>query len=191
MCIRDRVVTVLGTDACARTCPSVGSSRTALVNVDPKSTQSTRLNGRCRASSGALGQRTVEVVDEVLGVLDAGGETHEVTGHLQLGPADRGVRHTGRVLDQRLDATKALTQGPELGGATDVHRLLLAAPDLEGDHAPESFHLLGRDVVARVTGKTRVVNGGDRAVAQEELDNLFGVVAAAVHAHAEGLQLSL
>src|SRR5665647_456794 len=182
------VLTVLGTDACASSRPSVGSSRTALVNVDPKSTQSTRLNGRCRASNGALGQRAVEVIDEVLGILDAGGETHEVTGHLQRGPADRCVRHTGGVLDQRLDTTKALTKGPDLGGAADVHRLLLAAPDLEGDHAPEALHLLGRDPVARVTRKPRIVNGGDLAVTKKELDDLLGVVATAVHAHAEGLQ---
>src|SRR5450759_325604 len=159
---------VVSTEALASTRPLAGSSRTALVNVDPKSTQSTRLNGRCGASAGALGQRAVEVVDEVLGVLNTGGQTHEVGGHLQLGPADRGVRHTGRVLDQRLDATEALTKGPDLGGATDVDRLLLAASDLDGDHDADTIHMLGRDPVTWVTGKTRVVNGSDRAVTKEE-----------------------
>src|SRR5665647_3599419 len=65
---------------------------------------------------------------------------------------------------------------------------MLTAPDLERDHAPEALHLLGKRQVAGVTRKTRIVNGGDLAVTKKELDDLLGVVAAAVHAHAEGLQ---
>src|ERR1019366_6533956 len=167
-------------------------SRTALVKVDPKSTHRTRVMAVARGSgrevsARALGQRAVEVVDQVLGVLDAGRQAHQVSGYLQLGPAHRGVRHPCWVLDQRLDATEALTQGPDLRRATDLACLLLTAPDLERDHAAAALHLPGRHVVAGVCGQPRIVDGRARAVSQQELHALLGVVTVAVHAHPEGL----
>src|SRR5664280_816823 len=166
----------------------LGEGRPEVDTKDPCHRRGQR--GLLEGSAAALGQRAVEVVDEVLSIFDAGRQAHQISGHLQLGPANRSVRHACRVLDQRLDATEALTQGPDRGRATDVDRLLLATGNLEGDHAPVAPHLSGRDVVPRVRAQTRVVHGNDRAMALQELNDLLGVLAVAVHPHAQGLQTS-
>src|SRR6476661_5327209 len=149
---------VVGCDAEARMRPSARPTSAALVNVEPKSTQTAR--------SPVSAEGTVEVGDQVLGGLDADAQAHQVGGHLQVGAGDAGVGHPAGVLDQRLHAAEGLAQGEDLGLLADRERLRLAAGDPEGDHPAEALHLLRRDLVPRVLLEAGVDHPVDRGVAE-------------------------
>ena len=71
---------------------------TTLVNVEPKSTQT---NGGGTAISA---EGTLQVADQIVGVLQPDAETNQVSRNLQRTPGCRCVGHPRRMLDQRLDA---------------------------------------------------------------------------------------
>src|SRR6476661_3355772 len=112
---------VVRTESVASRVPS-SPTRAALVNVDPKSTQSSRVT----RSSAQTVERLLQVGDEVVDVLDAHREADQVGRHLELGAGHRGVRHARRVLDEGLDAPEGLAEGEQLGLAADLDRDVLA-----------------------------------------------------------------
>src|SRR5580765_5687263 len=75
---------VVRCSAAATIRPSARSTRDALVNVEPKSAQTT---------TRPSGEGTVEVGDQVVGGLDAHAEPDQVGRNLQLGPGHAGVGH--------------------------------------------------------------------------------------------------
>ena len=78
----------------------------------------------CRRSA----QRLVQVGEQVVDVLDADREPHQVAGHLERRAGGAGVGHPARVLDQRLDAAERLGQREQLRPLADLQRGVLAVP---------------------------------------------------------------
>src|SRR6476620_12293288 len=143
---------VVGTSCRASSWPVAVSTRAALVNVEPKSTQ------RTVYTAGEPVERLRQVRDEVLDVLDPDGEPDQVGGDLELGARDRGVRHAGWVLDEGLDPPERLAQCPDLGLGADLDCDVLAGLELERDHPAEAPHLLRCRLVAAVAPQGRVVH---------------------------------
>ena len=67
----------------------------------------------------SLAQRLLQVGDQVVDILDADRQPHEVGRHLERRAGDAGVRHPARVLDQRLDPAEGLGEGEQLGPLAD------------------------------------------------------------------------
>ena len=141
--------------AVARRSPAApGRSRRparALVNVEPKSTQTARsrrpaqpAEGRSRSASrsSAVSMPTLKP-DQVARAPRASV------------PATRRVRHPARVLDQRLDAAERLAEGEHLGALAHVEGLLLAAGDPEATRCRRTASSAGRDLVAGVLRQAR------------------------------------
>src|SRR5437867_10856066 len=87
-----------------------------------------------------------EVADEVAHRLDADREAHEARRRRELGPADRGVRHGERHLDERLHAAERFAEREDLGPCGHTLRRRLAAAELERHHTAELAHLASRAV---------------------------------------------
>ena len=177
---------VVGVAAVATTSPAESTSA-ALVNVEPKSTQSSRATGSPVAQP-SRSEGLLEVLDEVLDVLDAGGQADQVGGHLELRATDRAcVIRAGCSMS---DSTPPRdSPSVQTGGlAADLDRDVLASADLERDHPAEPLHLAGGHLVARVPLEAGVVHGAHGRVAEEELDDALGVVAVLLHAQRERLE---
>ena len=102
------------------------------------------------ASPRPLAECGVEILDQIVGGLDADRQAHQVGGHLKRGAGHRGMGHPGRVLDQRLHPAERLTQGEQPRAAADLDSLARASPGPERHHAAEPAHLLGGYLVARM-----------------------------------------
>src|SRR5260370_12397300 len=90
------------------------------------------------------GQRTIQIINDVLDILDAHGDTHHAIGNSDgLAPlfAERGMGHGRRMRNQRLDASQRL---PERTYAHFPQHFLCVVERscLEADHRPASSHLL-------------------------------------------------
>src|SRR4051794_14251380 len=157
--------------------PSARSTRRALVNVEPKPTQTAR-------SAKGL----VEVGQEAVDGLDSDAEPDQVRRHLELGARHAGVGHPPGVLDQRLDAAERLGQREHAGAVAHLERALLAALRAERHHAAEAVHLAVGHLVAGVVRQPGVVDLLHPLVGSEELDDAFGVVAVALHPDRQRLE---
>jgi hypothetical protein len=87
------------------------------------------------------------VLDQVLGGLDADGQSHEVSRRCEGRGRGRRVRHLRRDFDQALDPAEALGQQPEPVRPTTCARGFLLGLGEEGDHPAEVAHLPGGDLV--------------------------------------------
>ena len=102
-------------------------------------------------------------------------------------PGHRGVRHPGRVLDQRLDAAERLAQREQPGPPAHLDRRRLSAGVPERHHAAEAPHLLRRHLVAGMIGQPRIVDPRDPGVVRQHRRHLRAVVAVPVHPDGQGL----
>ena len=68
-----------------------------------------------------------EVVEEILGRLDAHREPHQIGGNFEFGPGRGGVGHHAGMLDQGLDGAERLGQREDLGRRGHAHRRIGAA----------------------------------------------------------------
>src|SRR6478672_9563731 len=93
-------------------------------------------------------KRLRQVVDQVVGVLEADRDAQEALRRPALRPFDRGA-----VLDQAFDAAEAGRAREELDPRRDRHPRLLAAARLERQHAAEIAHLPLRERVEGVAGQ--------------------------------------
>src|SRR5690606_404739 len=121
------------------------------------------------ARSGA--QCLVEILHQVIDVLDpdrqadqAFRDAHAVAHLLRYG----GVRHDGRVADERLDAAERFREREE-AGALDNLLCALERAELQADHAGKAAHLTLRQLVLGMRRQARVVNRLDAVVASQEL----------------------
>src|SRR5262249_53487086 len=161
--------------------PSASDTSEALVNVEPKSTQTT--------TSSAEG--TVEVREEVVDALDADTEPDQIVGDLELRAGDAHVGHPARVLDQALHPAERLPEREHLRACAGVDRRVSPVGVPEAHHAPESLHLPRGDLVPGVLGQPGEEHLADLGVPKEELDDLLGVVAVSVHPDAERLEAAM
>ena len=153
--------------------PSARSTSAALVNVEPKSTQTTSRPAQPRARSRSA-IRSSAVSMPTLSRIRSAGTSSSV-------PATLAWVIRPGVLDQALDAAERLAEREHLGARADVERRLLAAGVPEADHAAEALHLPRGHGVAGVLGQARVDHLRDLRVPGQELDDLLGVVAVPVH----------
>jgi hypothetical protein len=130
----------------------------------------------------------VEVRHEVVLVLDADRDAHEVPRHLQGRALGGEMRHGRRVLDEGLDPAQRLGEREQLRGLDEHAGRALAAGEADGDHAAEAGHLGLRDLVARVRGQPRVDDLRDQVAGLERRADGERVLLVPVHAHRQGLQ---
>src|SRR6187397_3585975 len=86
------------------------------------------------------GERDLEIVDEVVGRLDADREPDERGRNGERSVGGRRVGHSCGMLDEALDAAEALRELPDPRLRYEVDCLLLIAEE-ERDHAAEVLHL--------------------------------------------------
>ena len=103
-------------------------------------------------------------------------------------PADRGVGHLARVLDQRLDRAERLGEREQLGARATTSSAAASPPRSVNDTIPPKSRIcFGGDGVPGMVGELRVEHPLDRRVADEQVDDRAGVGAVAVHAHGQRL----
>ena len=103
-------------------------------------------------------------------------------------PAVEGVGHRARMLDQRLHPAQRFGEDENLCARTQVAGGLRAAAHPNGDHAAESAHLPGGDVVAGMARQARVEHLADRGVVGQERGEDGGVLAVPLHPQLERLE---
>src|SRR4029453_5475683 len=108
-------------------------------------------------SIGADGTRLAreccfEVVEQVVGRLDADGESDERRWHGEGRIGRGGGRHARGMLDEALHSTQTLRELPDLRPRDEVDGLLLVR-EQERHHPAEIAHLPRTDRVARMRGE--------------------------------------
>ena len=101
----------------------------------------------CVTNCEALGQGLLElveglteVVEEILGRLDAHREPHQIGGNFEFGPGRGGVGHHAGMLDQGLDGAERLGQRENL--VVVVMRIAASAPPCtRNDTMPPNFFI--------------------------------------------------
>src|SRR5579859_4662546 len=73
---------------------------------------------------GSLAEGGAEVFEQVVAVLDADREPDQIGRHGQRRASYRGVRHRGRVLDERLDSAERLAKREQPGPPAHLDRRL-------------------------------------------------------------------
>ena len=134
----------------------------------------------------------LEVGDDVVDVLKAGGHAHESLGYARgdefLGAVGR-VGHAGGVLEQRLCVAEGNGGGAELAGVEQLGARGAAALYLKGEHSAEAVaHLLLRHLMARERLEAGVVHALDLRVLFQPLGDSLSVGVVALHADLKGLQ---
>ena len=86
------------------------------------------------------------------------------------------------------DTAERLGQGEDDVRLTDLARDVDAASHGEAHHATEVAHLRARHLVARVSSETRVIDVLARRRDSRRTQRWRGVLAVAIHAHAESLE---
>lgn len=125
-------------------------------------------------------QRLQDIPLQVLGVLDAAADAHQVVkdaGGLALVGRDAGVGHAGGELDQALDAAEALGEGEEAGELAEAAGGGVAAAEAEGQHAAAHAGavLAEGDGAVGVGVQAGVVDGEDGGVGLEGAGDGGGV----------------
>ena len=173
---------VVRCSAAARCAPSARSTSAALVNVEPKSTQTTR----SRPPAQPPGEGTVEVGDQVVGGLDADAEPDQVGGHLELGAGHARRASSGpgaRSATRRRRATRPSVNTS--ARRTGVERRPARRRRRRNDTMPPNrFICRAATAWPGCSGEA----GVDRPATTcgwpvEELDDPLGVVAVPVHPH--------
>ena len=137
--------------------------------------------------------RLLEIGDDVVGVLDAAAQTHQVDadpGLLQLLLGELAVRGAGRI--QRAAAGIGHMRGDRdhLEVVEQRGDLVAAAGHAEGDHAAGAVrHVLLGGLVVLVAGQAGELHPADARIVIEELGHLLRVLAVALHAHGQRFQM--
>src|ERR1700674_4109552 len=137
-----------------------------------------------------LAQRLFQVFNQVLFIFQTHGNTHR--SRTDAGAAQLFIRHVVvRAVDwkdnERLDPAEPGCQQKEAPAVAEAPRRRQTAFQVKREHAPESAHLLLRDLVIRVRRKTRVVHAGDLRMPFHVFRDGYRVLALARDAHAESL----
>src|SRR5665648_684585 len=146
----------------------------------------------CPPSQG--GRRLLEVDDQVPDVLDANRQAQRpvtnATGSPFVG-RDRGMGHGGGVESLICHPAKALGEGEEPQAADEGVRRLPAAGQRERDHAAETAHLAGGELVLRMVSQTRVHYIASPCSVPEVRGEEERVQGVPLHPHAERLDACL
>src|SRR5580698_11298329 len=97
-------------------------------------------------------QRGEYVFDDVVGMFETDGNTHEPVADPELGPLRRGQTLVGccrRMGNEALGVAEIVADANELKCVLKAERRLLAARDLESDERRAAAHLLLRDLGLR------------------------------------------
>src|SRR6266550_6366482 len=137
-------------------------------------------------SGGDLGERRLEIQQEILGGLQADGEPDQVPRRGERPLRSGGVRHSRRQLDQTLDAAERFGELEDPRARDERGGLLLRLGE-ERDHAAEVAHLLGSDRVARMSRQSGIQNLLDTRMALEKAGERMSVVAVLAHAYGQRL----
>src|SRR6266550_6262774 len=137
-------------------------------------------------SGGDLGERRLEIHQEILGGLQADGEPDEVPRRGERPLRSGGVRHARRQLDETLDAAERFREFEDLRACDESGGLLLRLCQ-ERDHPAKVAHLLCSDRVAWVSGQSGIQNLLDTRMALEKAGDRMSVVAVLTHAYGQRL----
>lgn len=140
---------------------------------------------------GGLGERLVEIADDVVDALEADRKPQHVRpgagGHLLLG-AELAMRGRGRMDDQRAGVADVGEVREEIDGLDDLHARLVAALDADGeDRAGALRQVFLRQRAILVRGQPGIGDPGNLRMAVEILGDLLRVLDVALHAERQGL----
>src|SRR5688500_16518840 len=122
-------------------------------------------------------QPPLQILYQVLGILQPHRHAQEISRR------DRRWAFDGcAVLDEGFRSTEARRAREELEAVGEVDRGLLAAADLNAQHAAEAAHLARGDGMSGMRGESRIVDRLDRRMTGEEAGNGHCVLAVAPHA---------
>ena len=105
-------------------------------------------------------ERLAEIFDQIVGVLDANGETHQFIGDADLQTLlarQFEMRHTTRQLGKRLHRTQRHSKTEQVQVVEHVSRIN-ARHDLEAQHATGPLETFGSQTLVACAGQTRVMH---------------------------------
>src|SRR5213592_2844570 len=154
--------------------------------------ETTRTRYRLRgASARGLADRLVEILDQIVGILEAHTHPHEPFGN----PARRSLRlrqgtvgHGGGVLDESFRPAEAYGQCRHLHRFYEPPARAMASLQLETQHRAEAGHLSAREGVLRERFKAGIVDRTHGPMIFQRLGERLGTRALGLHADRERLQ---